>query len=177
MGRDAIQRNLCPECSAELSPGERVCPHCGAPTHAQANHVAEPSADELITPELVSDGPERPPPRRDVAESRWAVLVLLFAALGPLALHVLWRSPRFSPGWKVVLTLLVVIFTVVVVVVLWYAVDRCVDVFREAGVIGQAPQTPSPPHGVGRLNRGFARRSSFSTPCSRSCRSKGSKSA
>jgi len=138
MGRDAIEKNLCPQCSAEFSQGERVCPHCGALTGDAAAGPAESSADELIAPELVPDGPDRPRPPRDVAESRWAVLFLLFAALGPLALHVLWRSPRFSPGWKVLLTLLVVVFTVVVVVVLWYAIDWCVDAFREAGVIGQA---------------------------------------
>jgi len=129
-------RNIvCPRCGAEIDPADDPCPHCGVRTREAAPEAAEQSPDGLISPELVSDRPDRPPPRRDVAESRWAVLVLLFAALGPLALHVLWRSPRFSRGWKVFLTLLVVIFTVVVVVVLWYAIDRFVEALREAGVI------------------------------------------
>lgn len=136
MSADDARKIVCPRCGAQIDPRDDPCPHCGALTHAAATQAAEPSPDGLITPELVSERPvDRPRARRDVAESRWAVLVLLFAALGPLALHVLWRSPRFSPAWKVFLTLLVLIFTVVVVVVLWYAIDRFVEALRESGVI------------------------------------------
>ena len=39
------------------------------------------------------------------------VLVLLFFVLGPLGLPYLWKSPRFSQGIKVVLTLAVVAYT------------------------------------------------------------------
>ena len=137
MSAHDARKIVCPRCGAEIDPRDAPCPYCGAQTHAEATRAAEQSPDGLITPELVSDRPDRPPPRRDVAESRWAVLVLLFAALGPLALHVLWRSPKFSRGWKVFLTVLVMIFTVVVVMVLWYTIDRFVDALREAGLIGE----------------------------------------
>jgi len=40
------------------------------------------------------------------------VLVLLFVILGPLGLPYLWKSPRFSQGAKVVLTLCVAWYTV-----------------------------------------------------------------
>ena len=36
------------------------------------------------------------------------VLVLLFVVLGPLGLPYLWKSPRFSQGMKIVLTILVI---------------------------------------------------------------------
>ena len=39
------------------------------------------------------------------------VLVLLFVVLGPLALPNLWKSPRFSQGLKVVLTIAVIAYT------------------------------------------------------------------
>ena len=39
------------------------------------------------------------------------VLVLLFVVLGPLALPNLWKSPRFSQGLKIALTIAVVAYT------------------------------------------------------------------
>lgn len=59
-----------------------------------------------------------------IAASRWQVLALLFLVLGPLALPVLWKSPRFSRAGKFVLTILVVIQTFAVIWLLWYVVSR-----------------------------------------------------
>ena len=39
------------------------------------------------------------------------VLILLFFVLGPLALPYLWKSPRFSQGMKIVLTVATVAYT------------------------------------------------------------------
>lgn len=39
------------------------------------------------------------------------VLILLFLVLGPFALPYLWRSPRFTRGLKIVLTLSVILYT------------------------------------------------------------------
>ena len=39
------------------------------------------------------------------------VLVLLFVVLGPLGLPYLWRSPRFSRGMKIALTICVLLYT------------------------------------------------------------------
>jgi len=39
------------------------------------------------------------------------VLVLLFVVIGPLALPLLYKSPYFSKFWKVLLTIVVLIFT------------------------------------------------------------------
>ena len=40
------------------------------------------------------------------------VLVLLFFVLGPFALPLLYESPQFSKFWKVLLTIVVIIFTI-----------------------------------------------------------------
>jgi hypothetical protein len=51
-----------------------------------------------------------------VASVRWYhrpvwVLILLFFVLGPLGLPYLWKSPRFSRGMKIVLTVAVIVYT------------------------------------------------------------------
>ena len=67
-------------------------------------------------------------------EPRWAVLLWLFVAMGPLALPMLWRSPHFSRRTKAVLTVLVFLIFAVAVVAMFYVtqwfVGRLNDVFR-----------------------------------------------
>jgi hypothetical protein len=126
-----IESILCPHCSAQVEVGDRVCRRCGARLDAAAAVRSQKEAG----PVLPRPGPERPKPRHDVAQSRWAVLVLLFAALGPLAFPVLWRSPRFSRAWKVILTIVVSILTVVVVWLLWYVIHLFVAALKEYRVI------------------------------------------
>ena len=111
-----IPEIVCPQCSAVLGAGEGRCPRCGA-----AETAGPLSA--------------RRKRRRDMAESRGMVLLLLFAVLGPLALPVLWRSTRFSRAWKIALTVLVVIATGVVVWLLWFVVHLFVESLREYGII------------------------------------------
>lgn len=41
----------------------------------------------------------------------WAVVALLFLVLGPLGLPLLWRSPSFTRGWKIALTVAMVVYT------------------------------------------------------------------
>jgi hypothetical protein len=77
------------------------------------------NGDETETP-ILAEAAEPQPPK--VGESRGAVLLLLFVALGPLALGVLWRSSRFSTPWKVVLTVLTLGQFVLVVWLLWFTV-------------------------------------------------------
>lgn len=45
----------------------------------------------------------------------WVILLLLFVVLGPLALPLLWRSPRFSRPMKVALTVLTLAYTALLV--------------------------------------------------------------
>ncbi|MHB8898832.1 MAG: hypothetical protein ACYC6Y_08815 [Thermoguttaceae bacterium] len=72
---------------------------------------------EIITAEIAPEGRSDLSPNEKLAASRWQVLMLLFLAAGPLALPVLFRSPRFSRPWKVILFLLVLLQTALVVVV------------------------------------------------------------
>ena len=82
-----------------------------------------------------SDGPilaEAAEPKTEsqrVGENRGAVLLLLFVILGPLALRVLWKSSRFSPAWKTVLTVLALGQFVLVVWLLWYVVNWMLAAF------------------------------------------------
>jgi hypothetical protein len=68
-------------------------------------------------------------------EPRWAVLLWLFVAMGPLALPMLWRSPHFSRRAKAVLTVLVFLIFAVAVVALVYAAQWFIgwlnDVIRQ----------------------------------------------
>lgn len=48
-------------------------------------------------------------------ERPWAVLLLLFVVLGPFGLPFLWRSPSFSRGWKIALTVATVVYTVMLI--------------------------------------------------------------
>jgi len=43
------------------------------------------------------------------------VLVLLFVVLGPVGLPTLWRSPAFSQGAKIALTIVVLAYTVLLI--------------------------------------------------------------
>jgi ribosomal protein L40E len=106
-----IEKVLCPRCQAELDAGDRFCRHCGAP---QGDAAGDPAASDTAAP----GRPARQP------ESRGTLLLALFALVGPVALPALWRSPRFSRPWKIVLTVLVSIQTVLVVWLAWYVLHR-----------------------------------------------------
>jgi hypothetical protein len=58
---------------------------------------------------------EAPSPVKWYYRPVW-VLVLLFFVLGPLGLPYLWKSPRFSRGMKIALTVCVIVYTVLLVV-------------------------------------------------------------
>jgi hypothetical protein len=66
--------------------------------------------------------PPGSPPLKWYYRPVW-VLLLLFVVLGPFALPYLWKSPRFSRGMKVVLTVLVVAYV-------GLFVDETVRMFR-----------------------------------------------
>jgi len=90
--------------------------------------------DSNLEQPIVAVAAEAKPELPRAAESRTKVLVLLFVVLGPLALGVLWKSPRFSPAWKVVLTVLTLGQFVLVVWLLWYWVRWFLASLAKAGV-------------------------------------------
>ncbi len=91
--------------------------------HDATKKRPHPAGGEVVLAEVL---PEEPSPTERMAESRWQVLVMLFLALGPLALPLLFRSPRFSRLGKVVLTFLVGVQTVLVVLLVWWFAAWCV---------------------------------------------------
>jgi Ca2+/H+ antiporter len=46
-----------------------------------------------------------------------SLILLLFFVLGPFALPLLYRSPRFTKGWKIILTIATISFTAYLVFV------------------------------------------------------------
>jgi polyferredoxin len=55
------------------------------------------------------------------------VLVLLFVVLGPLALPLLYKSPKFSKTLKIILTIAVIIYTSYLIFV---SVELGIEVYR-----------------------------------------------
>jgi ribosomal protein L40E len=137
----AIEKIVCRRCFALLEADDNYCRRCGTPTaRVQAAWAAEREKGD--SPHL----PERPEgcfaqmgtvpffsskSGGKLMEGRITVLTMLFAVLGPLALPLLWRSSRFSPAWKVVLTLLVLLLTGIVVGLFSYVVQMTLAPLKE----------------------------------------------
>ncbi len=86
----------------------------------------------LGPPGVVVGGAKMKQPDRDrLYYRRWFVLLMLFAALGPLAIPLLWRSPHFSVGWKAILTVAVLALTAVLVWILGVVVLLFLEQLRE----------------------------------------------
>jgi hypothetical protein len=58
-----------------------------------------------MTPE-----PEEPKPSVRIVDSLWTFAVAV-AFIGPFALPLLWRNPRFRVQTKVILSIIVIVFT------------------------------------------------------------------
>jgi hypothetical protein len=76
-------------------------------------------------------GQADPQPPAPVARpvSPWPALAALLL-FGPLGLPMLWRSRGFSPGWKALLTLVVLVLTAAVVWMAWYVLYRSLEPLR-----------------------------------------------
>ena len=62
----------------------------------------------------MADGSVSPPPSRWYYRP-WSVVLLLFFVLGPFGLPLLWKSPGFSRGLKIALTVAVVAYSALLV--------------------------------------------------------------
>jgi hypothetical protein len=112
---EKVSQTPCGRCSELLDPGDNFCRHCGWMTQVGAAMVK--------IGRLPAPVPEKP-----LSWAENAVIVLLALCLiGPLAIPMLWRSRRFTRGWKIGLTLAVLAVTVLAC---WYtvkAVNAAVD--------------------------------------------------
>jgi len=107
-----------------LDLGDSFCRHCG--------RMTEVGAAMVKIGRLPAPVPEKP-----LSWTENAVIVLLALSLfGPLALPMLWRSRRFTRGWKIGLTLAVLAVTVYAC---WYtarAFNAAVDqAWQQSGLL------------------------------------------
>ena len=119
-----LTRIACRQCHAAVDAGDNYCRHCGAATDAAENGGAATAIDARAAPSHAAGQPGR-------WEDPWAVLVLLFLAIGPFALPLLWRSRRFTLLWKSILTVLVLGVTVLLLWFLWFIVREFIAPLRQ----------------------------------------------
>ena len=98
--------------------GTKTCELCGEINPEQAKYCSQ------CGKELGQPGARQTPPRSKWYYNRWVVLILLTPlVLGPFALPLLWKSPKFSRLAKLILTFLTLLWTILFVV---YVIKRVV---------------------------------------------------
>ena len=121
-GAETGARAVCRQCLEFLGAGDNFCRCCGGLTEHGAALV---KIGKLPRPTLCETA-ARPP---SWTENPVVVLLALFAVLGPFALPMLWRSRRFTRGWKIGLTIAVLLLTVAIV---WYTVHEVNKALEQA---------------------------------------------
>jgi len=106
---EAMQ-TACVRCGAGLDAEDNFCRRCGAPTA------------RLGVAMHAHGGSDLPAGRPSWWESPWFIVPVMFLALGPLALPMLWKSRRFTRTWKIALTVLVGLYTVLLGWQCWISV-------------------------------------------------------
>lgn len=78
--------------------------------------------------------PQTDPPPRNAKwfYDRWFVLAMLFLLLGPAALPLLWKSPKFSTPWKIILTVVVLILTLALIAACYATIMYALAQFQAA---------------------------------------------
>ena len=117
---DIGARTVCRQCSESHDADDNFCRYCGEMTE----HGATLVASGKLRPQTSCESALRPP---SWLESPVVVLPALFLVLGPLALPMLWRSRRFTRGWKIGLTWAVLLLTAALI---WYAVETVKAAFN-----------------------------------------------
>ena len=123
-----VSRTVCRRCLETLDLSDNFCRHCGGMTEVGAA--------------MVKIGRLPAPVSAAVAEKPlgWAespvVVLLALSLFGPLAIGMLWRSRRFTRGWKIGLTVAVLAVTVFAC---WYTakvLNEAVDqAWRQTGLL------------------------------------------
>jgi hypothetical protein len=133
MSEVMIETAVCHGCYTELADDDNFCRHCGNPTGnladlsegdtPTASYVARPDFSRLAQPARLSESP-------------WVVLPVLFLILGPLGLPLLWRSRRFTTGWKIALTVVMVCMTAFLVWSVWYSLHQAMASLQQLDKLG-----------------------------------------
>jgi hypothetical protein len=69
--------------------------------------------------------PAKQPSWRDVVDTPWLMVVVLFFVTAALGLPFLWMSRAFSTGWKIILTFAVLAWTALVFWVFFLIMAWC----------------------------------------------------
>lgn len=82
--------------------------------------------NELVVAEAIGQFDETSPgdPEaglRRLVDHRWAVLLILFGAMGALGLPLIWMSRAFTPLAKLVWSIVVIVYTVALIWGAWLA--------------------------------------------------------
>jgi len=77
------------------------------------------------------------PPRLNWYYQTWSVVLLLFFVLGPFGLPLLWKSPGFSRGMKIALTVAVITYSALLIETVLVAVRAAME---QIGLV-RAPMT------------------------------------
>jgi len=80
----------------------------------------------------MADG-SAPPPSPNWYYRPWSVVFLLFFVLGPFGLPLLWKSPGFSRGRKIALTVAVVAYSTLLVETVVMAIRVAMEQIGLAG--------------------------------------------
>ena len=78
-----VPKRACRKCSRAIEAADKFCPHCG--------HRQDPGDAWYYHPV-------------------W-ILVLAFIVLGPLALFLVWKSPKMGRTWKILMATLILVYT------------------------------------------------------------------
>ena len=91
-----------------------ACPACGQPAPPEAKYCSRCGLRLDPTAPLLPVKPAKIPWYYNV----WVVVFLLFFALGPFGLPLVWKNPRLSKPVKIGLTLAVLLYTAWFIVLL-----------------------------------------------------------
>ena len=125
---EQVSRTVCRRCLETLDLGDNFCRHCGGMTEVGAAMVKIgrlPAPASAAVAEKPLGWTENP-----------VVVLLVLSLFGPLAIRMLWRSRRFTRGWKIGLTVAVLAVTIFAC---WYTakvLNEVVDqAWRQTGLL------------------------------------------
>jgi hypothetical protein len=109
-----MEPSPCRHCRAVVDAGDNFCRHCGS-------RLAPWRPGELVDVVAAPVQSDRQlVPRVSPVDNPWLMLFLLFVALGPGAIPMLWRGRAFSRRGKFLLTAAVILYTAFGIWLVWY---------------------------------------------------------
>jgi len=108
----SVNTIICPACGAELAAISQECDRCGSATISGDDRGAT----------------ERPTvsSQQKLIDNPWVILGLLFGVAAGFGLPFLWKSSGFSRYWKVVLSVIVIVYTILI---LWLIYLCCMYIW------------------------------------------------